>query len=58
MWNKLLGLNTLVIWPITGIFFVYSLGHVFFTGDWKLLGVSALLFVLSIVTQFLLGILS
>lgn len=58
MWNKILGINTFVIWPATGIFFVYALGHVFFTGDWKLLAVSAGLFVLSIVTQILLGILS
>jgi hypothetical protein len=58
MWNKILGFNTLVLWPATGIFLTYSIGRALLYGDWALLGMGIGLFVLAVVVQVLLGTLS
>ncbi len=57
MWNKILAVNTFVIWPLTGILFVYALGNIFFTGNWKLVVISGALFVGAVIAQFVLGVL-
>lgn len=58
IWNRLLGLNSFVIWPATGILLVYALGRAILHGDWQLLGLSAALFGLAIIVQVVLAILS
>lgn len=58
MWEKLLGVNTLLIWPATGILLTYGIGRFFLFGEWQLALVALGLFVLATVVEALLGILS
>ncbi len=58
MWEKLLGVNTFLIWPATGILLTYGIGRLFLYGEWQLALVALGLFVLATVVEALLGILS
>lgn len=58
LWNRLLGLNSFIIWPATGILLVYAIGRAILHGEWQLLGIAAALFGLEIIVQVVLAILS
>lgn len=58
MWNKLLGLNTFIIWPVISVFFIYSIGQLLLHGDWQSFLAGAVLFGLAVLAEVVLGILS
>jgi hypothetical protein len=58
MWEKLLGFNTFLVWPASGILLTYALGRMFLYGEWQLFLVSLGIFILATVVEAILGVLS
>jgi len=58
MWNRILGINSFIILPIVGAFFVYAAGHSIILWEWKLLVIATVIFALGIAAEVALGILS
>jgi hypothetical protein len=58
MWNKLLGINSFVLWPATIIFMVYSAGRAVMTLQWKMLVVAIVIFAIFTIVEIILGMMS
>lgn len=58
MWNKLLGINSFILWPAAIIFVIYSAGRGVLTLEWKMLVVALVLFVVVTIVEIVLSIMS
>ncbi len=58
MWGSIMAVNSFVIWPLSLIFLVYSIGRAVIFLDWKIFVIAALIFAASIATQMVLSILA
>lgn len=58
MWGTALGINSFIIWPISFIFLVYSVGHAILFQDWKTLVIAIVVFILASIAEVILGILA
>ena len=55
-WNTLMGVNSFIILPATGIFIVYAVGDGILHGHWIQAGVATLIFGVGIIAQVLLAL--
>ena len=58
MWNKLLAVNSFIIWPIAFIFMVYAAGRAILVFEWKMLVVAVVIFAIFCVVEIVLAIMS
>ncbi len=56
MWDKILAVNSFVVWPLSGIFFLYAIGRVILAWDWKLLVIAFIFILLSTLAGVIVGI--
>ncbi len=56
MWDKILAVNSFVVWPLSAIFFLYAIGRVILAWDWKLLVISFIIVALSTIAGVVVSI--
>lgn len=56
IWENLLGINSLILWPASLIFLIYASGHAVITLQWKMLLIAAIIFAVDTVVQIVIGI--
>jgi hypothetical protein len=57
MWDKILAINSFVVWPLSAIFFLYAIGRTILFFDWKLLTIAFIFIFITTVAGAILGIL-
>ena len=55
-WNTLMGINSFLVIPATGIFLIYAFGRGIIHGQWTQFGISILLLLVAIVAEVILAI--
>jgi hypothetical protein len=58
MWNKVMGFNSFVLWPIALIFLIYSAGRAAILFDWRTFVVALVIFIILTIVQMVLAIMS
>lgn len=58
MWNRLLGINSFILWPAAIIFMLYTAGRAILTMQWKMFVVAIVIFVVFTIVEVVLAIMS
>lgn len=58
MWNRLLGVNSFILWPAAIIFMLYAAGRAILTLQWKMLVVAIVVFAVFTIVEVVLAIMS
>jgi hypothetical protein len=58
MWGSVMAVNSFVIWPITLVFLVYSVGRLVIFWDWKTFILALLIFTACTLAQMVIGVLA
>lgn len=58
MWNRLLGVNSFILWPAAFIFMLYAAGRAILTLQWKMLVVAIVIFAVFTIVEVVLAIMS
>ena len=58
MWGTILGINSILIWPVSAVFLIYATGHSIFTWQWKLFVIALIIFTIATIAEVVLGILA
>ncbi|TSC61450.1 MAG: hypothetical protein Athens041674_767 [Parcubacteria group bacterium Athens0416_74] len=58
MWNRILGLNSFILWPAAAVFMLYAAGRAVLTLQWKMLLLAFVIFVVFTIAEVVLAIMS
>lgn len=58
MWGTIMAVNSFVVWPITLIFLVYSIGRLLLFFEWKVFVLAAITFAMCTLAQMVIGTLA
>ena len=58
MWEKILAVNSFFFWPLSVIFFLYTVGRLILAWDWKLLVIGFILVAATTIAGVVIGIMT
>lgn len=58
MWNRILGLNSFILWPTAAVFMLYAAGRAVLTLQWKMLLLAFVIFIVFTIAEVVLAIMS
>jgi hypothetical protein len=58
MWNRILALNSFILWPAAAVFMLYAAGRAVLTLQWKMLLLAFVIFIVFTIAGVVLAILS
>lgn len=56
IWENLMGINGLILWPASLMFLIYAFGRALITFEWKIFVIAAFFFAIDTLVQVIIGI--